>query len=626
MGRVFDNRAARRPFWLLMLVLGGCASSKDLYTLVVPEQTQLEVREPAQIPGPSFAALPPPVTVSNPLPPSVPAKDLSLDEAIHIALANAQAIRVLAGTTATSSGLTIYDPAISNTDIDVARAVFDPTLSVKNTWNQIDTPTPFLDPTRRLGTSIFGTTTDLYDVQVGLSKRNVLGGTVGFTLDDNNARFRPGLFPLNPQQQSSLALTYTQPLLKGAGVSANVAPIVIARIDTERTWYQLKDSVQELVRSVVEAYWDVVFARTDVWTKRQQVEQGQFAYDRAEARKKQGIANAAEVAQTRVSLFNFKASLVAAEANLLQVEDLLRNLLRLPPNEPLRIAPVTPPLSVRVEPRWEETLKLAEVARPDLVELRLTLEADQEQLVLARNQAQPQLDASLAYGWTGLSGTTPSGVALATGAGQFTNWTLGLNLSMPLGLRQGRAAMRRAELMLMRDRANLDQALNNAVHELAGTFRSLAQQYELYVAYRQTRQAARENLEQQLADWRSGRSIYLNVLQAISDWGNAVSSEAQALARYNVELANLERETGTILETHGVTFMEERYNSRGPLGRLGHGRLYPEASAPGPNAPRYPVADEPSDARLERERPALPKLDGPVDESVPGHLLAPHMP
>ena len=97
--------------------------------------------------------------------------------------------------------------------------------------------------------------------------------------------------------------------------------------------------------------------------------------------------------------------------------------------------------------------------------------------------------------------------------------------------------------------------------------RNLAQFFEQYKAYQETRKRPPRNLEQQLAEFRFGRAIFLNVSQAITDWGNAVSSEAQALAQYNIELANLERQTGTILETHGVQFVEERYKSIGPLGR-----------------------------------------------------------
>jgi hypothetical protein len=156
-----------------------------------------------------------------------------------------------------------------------------------------------------------------------------------------------------------------------------------------------------------------------------------------------------------------------------------------------------------------------------------------------------------------------------------------------------------------RDQANLDQGLHNMLHTLAGSLRNLAQYHEQYRAYQDVRAAARVNLEQQVAEFRTGRGIYLNVLQAITDWGNAVSSEAQALSQYNIELANLERVTGTILETHGVHLFEERYASIGPLGRLAHPRLYPEAAVPGPNAPRYPVSTESAEKALEAEMPSL---------------------
>ena len=55
---------------------------------------------------------------------------LGLDEAIRVTLANSQVIRVLAGVTATSSGATIYDTAITQTTIDAAKGRFDPNLSV----------------------------------------------------------------------------------------------------------------------------------------------------------------------------------------------------------------------------------------------------------------------------------------------------------------------------------------------------------------------------------------------------------------------------------------------------------------------------------------------------------------
>src|SRR5207237_7059248 len=119
----------------------------------------------------------------------------------------------------------------------------------------------------------------------------------------------------------------------------------------------------------------------------------------------------------------------------------------------------------------------------------------------------------------------------------------------PLGLRKDRAGLRRAELIVKRDEANLDQGLHAALHTLAGNLRNLAQFYEQYQVYKETEIAARVNLEQQKALVRTGKAIFLVELQAITDLANAASAKAQALVQYNTELANLERQTGTILDT-----------------------------------------------------------------------------
>jgi hypothetical protein len=91
-----------------------------------------------------------------------------------------------------------------------------------------------------------------------------------------------------------------------------------------------------------------------------------------------------------------------------------------------------------------------------------------------------------------------------------------------------------------------------------------------------------------------------------------VSNENQALVQYNTELANLERETGTILESHGVRFWEERYRSVGPLGRHFPSICYPRAMSPGPNVDQPPVP--PEDAYQLPEAVPLPKVE---PEEVP---------
>jgi outer membrane protein TolC len=602
------------------LAAGGCVPGAGPWAEIVPEQRCIEVRDPSQFCSVRVPPSPPPITVSN-LDPQVTPQEMSLDDAIRIALANSKVVRILVGTTAVASGQTIYDPAIVNTTIDQARAAFDPVITANNTWDRVNEPLAVIDPTNPLNTLIPGTRVDNYELGLGITKKTVTGGTLAFNYNDTFSRFAFPEAPLNPQGQTAMTLSYTQPLLNGGGVAVNLAPIVIAQLNTERSFFLLKDSMQELVRSVTEAYWAIVFARTDVWARRQQVEQGSAAYARSEARGRQGFANAAEVAQARSALANFKANLITAEANLLQREAALRNLLGLPPTEPARITPISPPTAKRYDPIWDELVQLAEQQRPDLIELKLIIEADQQNLLVAKNQTLPQVNATMLYRWNGLEGTTPGGQRLETAPGQFADWSMGVNFSVPLGLRAGRAGMRQAELILCRDKANLEQGVHAALNQVADGVRNISQYYEQYVAYRETRAAARINLEEQLAEFRVGRAIFLNVLQAITDWGNAVSSEAQALAQYNTELARLERQTGTILETHGVRFYQERFRSIGPFGRLGPDKCYPRDMPVTPNADRYPVDKEAGDAALEKDKPVVPQdriKDVPLLPPPPG--------
>ena len=98
---------------LILLAICGCATlPRDVfYPLGLPEARTIDYRDPASYPAANIPANVPPYTVAN-IPPKDAEWQLSLDDAIRIALENAKAVRVLAGTTAVASGKTIYDAAI----------------------------------------------------------------------------------------------------------------------------------------------------------------------------------------------------------------------------------------------------------------------------------------------------------------------------------------------------------------------------------------------------------------------------------------------------------------------------------------------------------------------------------
>lgn len=611
--------------WLIIPFLGDPAGGQ--IWMPKREERATCVRDPACLPHARLPAIGPPVTIATP-PENLPKKYIALDEAIRVALDHSEVVRVLAGVQAVASGSTIYDPPIAGTAIEEQKGRFDPSVGADNLFNRDEKPNesyiydPALpdDPTP-IGVKIAGPRKDTYNLDLGLSKTTITGGSAQFGVRTNPTRFQPGQYPLNPRTDSSLELSFTQPLLQGGRIGPNLAPIVIARIDTERSYFRFKESMQQMVRGVIDAYWSLVYARVDRWARQQQVEQAERAYKETEAKFRAELVDIGDVAQTQLALANFRANLVLAESNVLAQEAALRNILGLPPSHQFELVPDSPPSAEELPIDWQRIVALAEERRPDLIELKLILEADQQLLLQANNRALPQVDAVAIYRWNGLEGYAPiPGSSISSGFGASTDWTLGVTFSVPLGLREARAGLRRQELVIARDRANLDQGLHSAVHILAENVRNLAYLYAQYNALTNARKAARKNLDIQVAEYRARRVIFLNVLQAITAWGDAVSAEARALTLYNTELANLERETGTILETHGITFVEERYGSIGPLGRLAQRPCYPHSIRPCPNAKRYPRTEKPAEESFDLSTPAGRRIE-PAPERLPPPVL-----
>jgi outer membrane protein TolC len=592
----------------LVLLMGSTAQAQRRVGTILPERRSVHLREPSQLPRYQMPTANLPSTVSRPIK-ELQEQPLALDSAIRSSLRNLDVVRVLSGVTATNSVRSIYDVAIANTEVDQRQALFDPLLSVNNSWSLTENPQGVFDPgpTNSLldnFVSVDRGRSRQFDTIAQINKSNLLGGDFNVGVQATPTSQNPSGV-LNPLTRSSTFVGYTQPLLQGAGAEFNLAPIVIASINTERSYFAFKDAVQEHLRGIIEAYWSLVAARTDLWARQQQVDQLTETVRRVKARVRNNIDNRADLAQAELALANIKAVVVSAEGNVLLREAALRNIIGVSPSDGTVFIPTTPPINDRFIPDWDQLLLLAEERRPDLIELKLILEADLQQQIITRNGARPQLDAVAQYRWNGLEGRVASGLLPTrphrSGSGQ--DWTVGINFSVPLGLRQARAAARAQDIVIARDRINLKQGLHAATHTLTATVRTLDQQYEQYLAYREARQAARVNLDAQLARWQTGQAILLNVLQAISDWGNTISNEANALTQYNTQLANLERQSGTILETHSVYFLQESQYWIGPHGRFCDMRAYPSSTQPTENSDLYEDSAEPAERSFDLQAP-----------------------
>jgi hypothetical protein len=94
---------------------------------------------------------------------------------------------------------------------------------------------------------------------MGLSQHTVTGADIALSTGLNRTKNRLSN-PYNPAYDSDVALTLSQPLLKGAGIAANRAALDQARLGVERTSYLYRGTMMDVVRDTEIAYYQLHFS------------------------------------------------------------------------------------------------------------------------------------------------------------------------------------------------------------------------------------------------------------------------------------------------------------------------------------------------------------------------------
>ena len=366
-----------------------------------------------------------------------------------------------------------------------------------------------------------------------------------------------------------------------SGLEANRANIVIARLNADASVWNFKAAIMAQVRSVEQQYWSLSQQQIALWSRETAVKLGEEILRRERAELEVGRATQADVAEAEQQLENFKLNLVSATSDVITTERQLRNILGLPPADNRRIVPDTEPTEARLEPDWESSLSQMLAFQPDIVQQQLLVRLTELQLLLARNQLLPQLNLNALYQFNGLGHQLDSSEAVAAGGGlsvlnpitslknsqaglrteaanqrDFNTWQVGLTFSMPIGFRAPLANTRQAQYQLLRQRAFLQQIVHQTSHSLARFFLEVDANYKQFRTAQRLRAAAQQRLEAQRAFYEEGRITIDRLLDAVSQYANAIAQEAQYKTSYNTSIAALEEAKGTLLAYDNIAVAE----------------------------------------------------------------------
>lgn len=400
---------------------------------------------------------------------------------------------------------------------------------------------------------------------LGFGKRLATGGIarVNYSLGYNNINPVNVFTAVNPAWQSSVNLTMQQPILQGAGVEFNRAPILIARAIYEQTLKDFQTQVNTLLRDVEIAYWQLTFTYYDLDSRQKGMEQALATWQKEKNKFEVGTGSKPDVAQAREQFEFFRAARLQALTRVLAAERDLRRVMGLPPDDDRQIVTKDQPLIAEYAPHWQAGVLEAMELRPELAAERFVIRALELQVLQAKNGLLPDLTANGTYSVTGLDNQWDKSIDVLTD-NRYTTWTLGFRYTQQIGERSAHAEVRRAQLALGRGRANLRNLEHTYICDLHEAYQNVISNYELIQVQKDRREAAAQQLQAREQFYKQGKTTIDVLLQAQTTFADALRDEAQAIVNYNQSIIRWEFVRGTIVQTDNVVIAEEQINRMRP--------------------------------------------------------------
>ena len=322
-------------------------------------------------------------------------------------------------------------PRLALADLLAQRSLFDPsvTLSAERGDNAHDV----LSVSPRTTTSAFRNTAALgalfpVGTSLGLSVSGSRLSTDPFALSSTQ--------PFPTSHASSMAVTLTQPLLRGAGRAGSYGLVdaAAASVDAARDRYERNADL--LVALVERGYWTLRQAESNELVARQSVDAGRAIYDRNVALQQRDVATALDVLTSERGLATRETQLMDATRQRADAADRLLFLVYGDDARGARLAQAsrmhTAPDSVIVPtvPNMADAESEALAQRSDALAVARDVDAGRKRVALTKNQLRPQLDVIASYGYGGTAPGTRLLNYRDSADVRTSNWSLGLSASL----------------------------------------------------------------------------------------------------------------------------------------------------------------------------------------------------
>ena len=480
---------------------------------------------------------------------------MSLREMVQRGVANSLDVKVAS-----------YTPAIEQTRVTEAEARFDPTFFTNIQYSQENVLGP---SATNINAQTDITTFRTYSAQVGVRQDLESGGRVEVRYEpahterapNDTSAFGGGISP-NPFWTSELTLQVTQPLLRDFGSDVNRARIVINRNNQRIGLLDYREQLEKNVSDTERTYWQLVQAMRDVQIAdsllRRTIDTGRIIWERRGT-----DVGRQQLSQANSSIETRRTILIRARARVRDLSDQLKRLINdpeFPVSSNILILPADETLQEEVQFNEEDQINTAMENRHELGQQQLRVDNAGVAADVAKNNLLPQLNMVGSLGFQGLGESYTDSVDEQWDFNAI-DYTIGLQLEIPIGNRAARAIWKRAQLQRLQAIDQYRALIDEVSLNVRVALRQVQTTWDEIYGSRRAKLAAADALsaiqDREAADAAGLTPEFVNrKLDLQAELAQNESREAEAMSNYMIAISDLERAKGTLLRYNNI-IMEE---------------------------------------------------------------------
>ncbi|WP_031497864.1 TolC family protein [Bryobacter aggregatus] len=383
----------------------------------------------------------------------------------------------------------------------------------------------------------------------------------------------------NPYLSSTLALSLTQPLLRGFGRTVNNRYIRIAKNNEAVADHVFEQQVIVTISAVVRLYWDLESLRQDIQVREEALKSSQRLLEDTQASLEVGKSASIDVTRARAELSRRERDLNVARSLVRQQELVLLDYLT---HDKQRATEVITTDHAKVEtPDLKDYSDTAIEERPDLRQARLQIENAGISLKGSKNALLPSVDLVARVANNGLGGDlngnggelTPNGTprmvnpifldGLGSALGQvfrrnYPDYGVAVNVSVPIRNRAAKADVERDQFTVRQSEIRLRQLEKQVRLEIANAQIALEQARASYESAQAEEQFEKQAVDAEFEKLEAGATTQASVIQLQRDLAQARSASVTALNGYMKAKLSFDRATGQVLRNHNVNIASIR--------------------------------------------------------------------